>query len=118
MQTTRCVRVNVGGTVFETTRHTLQSRPSFFRGLLDASDADQTEWFVDRDPTHFRYILNHLRGAETLPCDSVVLTELRDEAEFYCMDEMVQHIGRHARNVEPPINLIIARMLRFMQRKG
>lgn len=41
-------------------------------------------FFIDRDGTHFRYILNFLRtGALLVPEDPLIRKELLIEAEFY-----------------------------------
>ena len=40
--------------------------------------------FVDRDPKHFRLILNFLRdGTAALPTDPIELQEIKQEAEFF-----------------------------------
>ena len=48
--------LNVGGTLFETRRNTLTSQNSFFSEL--ATRDEEEVIFIDRDPTHFRHILN------------------------------------------------------------
>lgn len=85
------VYLNVGGCFFVTHRETLQR--GFFLGLVESIAHDDTEVFVDRDPTHFRYILNWLRGSKCLPEDDQTLTELMWEADFYALDDMVASIG-------------------------
>ncbi|CAB1313042.1 unnamed protein product [Coregonus sp. 'balchen'] len=61
------VRLNVGGTVFLTTRHTLlKEQTSFLYRLCQQqdlhSDTDETgAYVIDRDPTYFGPILNYLR---------------------------------------------------------
>lgn len=90
----------VGGVPFCTSRETLNMRPSFFSGLVQSSN-DTHEFVVDRDPSHFRYVLNYMRGKVALPSDYQTLRELRNEAEFYCLvdlmcmidDELHRHPG-------------------------
>ena len=65
----------------------------FFLGLVEGVLEDGTEIFVDRDPTHFRHILNWMRGSTVLPEDDQVLTELMCEADFYALDDMVAGIA-------------------------
>lgn len=84
------VYLNVGGCSFATRRDTLHQ--GFFSGLTESITEDGTEVFVDRDPMHFRYILNWLRGSKCLPEDDQMLTELMWEADFYALDEMVASI--------------------------
>jgi hypothetical protein len=73
------VKLNVGGTVFHTTTSTLlsmeksgasSSTPNVFHAIFDsngvsrrfAHDCDERgAIFLDRDPTHFRHVLNYLR---------------------------------------------------------
>lgn len=83
------VYLNVGGCSFTTRRDTLHA--GFFLGLAQTSSGME-EIFVDRDPAHFRYILNWLRGSRCLPEDDQTLTELMWEADFYALDDMVASI--------------------------
>ena len=89
------VYLNVGGCCFVTRRDTLKR--GFFSGLLESINEEGTEVFVDRDPTHFRYVLNWLRGARGLPEDDQTLTELMWEADFYALDDMVACISETRR---------------------
>ena len=80
--------LNVGGGRFVTRRDTLCL--GFFSGLLNSLDEDETEVFIDRDPTHFRYILNWLRGCRYVPKHSQqIQTELLWEADFFGLDDLV-----------------------------
>ena len=55
-----------------------------FSGRFDTKPGEDGSYFIDRDGTHFRYILNYLRtGKLVLPEDMVVRKELLTEAEFY-----------------------------------
>jgi hypothetical protein len=64
--------LNVGGHRFETSRRTLTSIPdtylsSMFSGRFAlAPDAADGSYFLDRDGTHFRHVLNFLRVGPTL----------------------------------------------------
>ena len=80
------VTLNVGGRHFVTRRSTLCDGDTFFAGLISVSD--DSEVFVDRDPTHFRYILNWMRGCRRLPDDASALDELHEEASYYSMVDM------------------------------
>ncbi|RUP45657.1 BTB/POZ protein [Jimgerdemannia flammicorona] len=83
------VRLNVGGTLFATTRTTLSSVPNtFFHGLLSRSYTTRlvdSAIFIDRSPTHFNYILDGLRhlGRINLPLDAMTWPEIEREAAFY-----------------------------------
>ena len=91
------VAVNVGGFLFYTTRTTLSKGTHFFSTAMAHLAPDATDLFVDRDPTHFRYVLNWLRGSHVLPSDDQTLRELVCEADFYCMRDMVDSIHKARR---------------------
>ena len=64
-----------------------------FSGRFDSKPAEDGCYFIDRDGTHFRLILNYLRtGQLVLPEDKILRRELLTEAEFYqikgIIDEM------------------------------
>lgn len=89
----RRVHLNVGGTVFETTATTLEAC-DFFATLLKRTSPDAL--FVDRDPTHFRHILNFLRGALTYPPTN--RQELWYEADFYGLPDLQRVLEEMERN--------------------
>jgi hypothetical protein len=65
-QSSQIILLNVGGHRFETSRQTLTSIPdtylsSLFSGRFElATDADGA-YFIERDGSHFRHVLNFLR---------------------------------------------------------
>ena len=91
------VYLNVGGVYFMTSEETLRLSSSFFAGLVSVTSSEAAELFVDRDPTHFRHVLNWMRGVRYLPDDDSVLAELWWEADFYSLDEMKSEIEKHPR---------------------
>ena len=92
------VKLDVGGHTFRTSVQTLTKDPNsmlaaMFSGKFDTKPAEDGAFFIDRDGTHFRFILNYLRtGKLTLPEGATFLKELAEEAEFYqiqgIMDEL------------------------------
>lgn len=86
------VHLNVGGYWYTTYRSTLANSNSFFAGLV--SDTEESDFFVDRDGTHFRHILNWMRGVTFLPEDDTILQELVQEADFYSLTSMRESIIR------------------------
>ena len=55
-----------------------------FSGRFDTKLSEDGSYFIDRDGTHFRYILNHLRtGQFIVPKDKTIRKELLAEADFY-----------------------------------
>ncbi|CAJ0585812.1 unnamed protein product, partial [Mesorhabditis spiculigera] len=90
------VRLNVGGQIFETSAFTLtRYRDTMLATMVEdrwTSSAPEKELFIDRDPSHFHRILNFLRdGAEffQLPREDRALDELRKEASFFGITELV-----------------------------
>jgi hypothetical protein len=56
-------------------------------------------YFIDRDPAHFRHILNYLRlGSswmpQSLPRELRYLYEIRAEAEFYQLKGFLENLDR------------------------
>jgi hypothetical protein len=90
------VNLNVGGTRFSTSRHTLCSVPdSFFSSLLSGripSYRDETgALFIDRDPKYFGIILHFLRTRE-IDLNEVNISLLKHEAEFYGIMPLVKRL--------------------------
>lgn len=84
------VKLDVGGMLFKTSVSTLcVERDSVLAAMFsgsgfDVSVNDEGAYFIDRDGTHFRHILNYLRGCfdpATLPDGA--RRELLVEADFY-----------------------------------
>ncbi|PNF23019.1 hypothetical protein B7P43_G09820 [Cryptotermes secundus] len=89
------VHLNVGGTRFSTSRHTLMWVPdSFFTALLSGRISSLRDEmgaiFIDRDPKLFATILNYLR---TRDIDlSVDIRAFRHEAEYYAIAPLVKRL--------------------------
>lgn len=91
------VKLNVGGTLFATTRQTLSRVPGTFLAELVSDSAIESNLyldgalFVDRDPQPFRYILGWLReDAPSLPCNQHDTQQLLLEARFYGLAELAR----------------------------
>ena len=66
---------------------------AMFSGRFDTTPGEDGSYFIDRDGTHFRHILNYLRtGKLVLPDDKVVRKELLNEAEFYQIDGILDEL--------------------------
>lgn len=85
-----CIKLDVGGSHFTTSLTTLRRFPdstigSMFSGRHELALNKNDEYFMDRDGTHFRHILNFLRDSEHFSVDlsSSHKEELRKEAEYY-----------------------------------
>lgn len=93
------VKLNIGGHLFMTSTFTLTRDPdsmlaAMFSGRHALKQEDDSSYFLDRDGTHFRYILNFLRDGSfrpgTLPTDRTFLNELLSEAEYFQIGGLVQ----------------------------
>ena len=65
---------------------------AMFSGRFDTKVSEDGSYFIDRDGTHFRYILNYLRtGQLIVPKDELVRIreELLAEAEFYQVEGII-----------------------------
>ena len=62
-----------------------------FSGRFDTKPSEDGSYFIDRDGTHFRYILNYLRtGQLIVPKDEITREELLAEAEFYQVEGIIK----------------------------
>ena len=92
------VKLNVGGHTFTTSVQTLTKDPNsmlaaMFSGRFEMKASEDGAFFIDRDGTHFRFILNYLRsGKLTLPDGATFLKELAEEAEFYQIQGIIDEM--------------------------
>ncbi|XP_038011218.1 BTB/POZ domain-containing protein KCTD17 isoform X3 [Motacilla alba alba] len=92
------VRLNVGGTIFLTTRQTLcREQKSFLCRLCQGeelqSDRDETgAYLIDRDPTYFGPILNFLRHGKLVLDKDMAEEGILEEAEFYNIGPLIRII--------------------------
>jgi hypothetical protein len=83
------VKLNVGGSRFETTLSTLTRHPesmlaAMFSGRHEVPQDEDGYVFIDRDGTHFRAILNFLRtGILNVPPSRKAAEELKCELQYY-----------------------------------
>ncbi|CAB4017320.1 FH interacting FIP2-like, partial [Paramuricea clavata] len=90
------IKLDVGGHIYSTSLSTL-TRDKFsmlavmFSGRHKLVLSKENTYFIDRDGTHFRYILNYLRGdlhLDTFPDDVTVLKEIQREADYFQLSGM------------------------------
>ncbi|XP_033737715.1 BTB/POZ domain-containing protein KCTD5-like [Pecten maximus] len=91
------VKLNVGGTVFMTTRTTLCRDPKSFlyRLVQDEPDLntdkdDNGAYLIDRDPTYFGPVLNYLRHGKLVINRDLAEEGILEEAEFYNITDLIK----------------------------
>jgi hypothetical protein len=95
------VEINVGGEIFVTTIQTLGREQSVLMAMISGQIQSRRDThgrlFVDRDPTHFRWILNYLRDGYliTLPNTVQDRLELLHEARCFRLQGLVTFIEQH-----------------------
>ncbi|CAH3194605.1 unnamed protein product [Porites evermanni] len=100
MQLSNKVKLNVGGVLFTTTVQTLTKDPdsmlaAMFSGRFPMKPTEDGTFFIDRDGTYFRYILNYLRdGKLSLPEGATFFEEIEAEAEFYQIQGILEELGK------------------------
>ena len=90
---TDCITLDIGGTIFKTSKQTLCRLPNFFQVIC--SDQFTNEYqddgslFVDRDGSNFQYVLEYLRTG-ALPdfanLDVFLSGKILREFRYYCLD--------------------------------
>ncbi|PIC49208.1 hypothetical protein B9Z55_007890 [Caenorhabditis nigoni] len=92
---TDIVKLNIGGSIFQTSKSTLTKFDGFFRTMFEIGipiiKDDSGAIFIDRDSKHFRLILNFMRDGD-LDLQKYLedVTEIQKEAEFYLLDGLVE----------------------------
>lgn len=97
------VKLDVGGHVYTTslltlTRESDSMLAAMFSGRHELLKEEDGCVFIDRDGTHFRYVLNYLRDGgvnmDCLPRDRQLLRELKKEATYYQLHGLLQQIEK------------------------
>ena len=92
------VKLNVGGQHFTTSLQTLTRDPNsmlaaMFSGRHEVQTTEDGSFFIDRDGTYFRFLLNYLRNGELiLPDGATFLKELEAEAKFYQLQGILDEL--------------------------
>ena len=116
------VILQVGEHVYHTTQSTLQGHKGFLAALfryetqakefdestrpVDESIESPLKLFIDRDGTHFRHILNYLRGSPSFPTSHQELVELRAEADFYLLEGLLALIDHQKRVIADTTSVV------------
>lgn len=105
------VVLNVGGARFETSLDTLRNVPgsflaAMFSGEYSMAPSDEDgSYFIDRDGTHFRHVLNFHRAFHEFALDPDLtrgqLAELAEEAKYYgILEQMMPAYAERRARVE------------------
>eukprot|EP01112_Ceratiomyxa_fruticulosa_P011416 TRINITY_DN3095_c0_g2_i1.p1 TRINITY_DN3095_c0_g2~~TRINITY_DN3095_c0_g2_i1.p1 ORF type:complete len:394 (-),score=71.28 TRINITY_DN3095_c0_g2_i1:126-1175(-) len=104
------IELNIGGYKFSTTLDTLtKHRDSFFGsmfgGYMALKPNKDGSFFIDRDGTHFHYILSYLRTNELVIPENEPTPNLTKilllEAEFYQISPLIDELRRNIKVNEP-----------------
>ncbi|CAL2033958.1 unnamed protein product [Caenorhabditis brenneri] len=89
------VKLNIGGSIFHTTKSTLTKFDGFFKTILETdvpiTKDESGAIFIDRDPTHFRLILNFMRDGDVkLSSCEMKVEEILKEAQYYLLSGLIE----------------------------
>ena len=99
------VSVDVGGARFTTARSHLcrvegSMLAAMFSGRHELHPQDDGSFFLDRDGTHFRHIVNYLRsGAVAVKLQTDVAAELSEEADFYGLEALALELRAYVMDI-------------------
>ena len=108
--------IDVGGILYSTSYSTLTKYPESMLGIMfsgrHAMQCEDGSFFIDRDGTQFRHILNYLRDGEEvveyLPRSIDALLELLHEAKFYRLDGLTSLLKPLLRKIDVVVQNEIA----------
>lgn len=107
------VSLNVGGIIFETSIDVLTSHKdsmlaAMFSGRYKMEMEEEGYYFIDRDGTLFKYILNYLRYGDELLIEPIesLLQEIYQEALFYQLSGLMELVTKKLMDPEFPKEMI------------
>ncbi|CAO4367587.1 unnamed protein product [Caenorhabditis nigoni] len=98
---TDTIKLNIGGTIFETSQSTLMKFDGYFKRMLENGiPVPEDVIFIDRSPKHFDLILNFMRdGHVDLRKYSEDVSEIQKEAEYYLLDGLIELCAQQPRKM-------------------
>jgi len=104
------VTLDVGGRLFKTSLETLRMREESMLARMFSGQfliEEKVPTFIDRDGTHFPFILNFLRdGRVDLPVDDLTKRQLVQEARFYSLPKLERQLTRGLWTVGTKIDVL------------
>ncbi len=104
------VTLDVGGRLFKTSLDTLRMREESMLARMFSGQfliEEKVPTFIDRDGTHFPFILNFLRdGRVDLPVDDLTKRQLVQEARFYSLPKLERQLTRGLWTVGTKIDVL------------
>ncbi|XP_060577094.1 myb-like protein X [Ruditapes philippinarum] len=97
------IQLNIGGTIFYTSKITLLNSPySILHQMTQENSPVNIQKnciFIDRDPCHFRFILNYLRNechipTTLFPSNPTTIQEILLDAKFYNIKELIKDLKK------------------------
>lgn len=106
------VKLNVGGSLFNTTIGTLTKHDTMLRAMFSGRMevlTDSEGWImIDRSGKHFGSILNFLRdGNVFLPECRRELAELLAEAKYFCIEPLADACEKAMKNLKEPAETVV-----------
>ncbi|KAF2075726.1 hypothetical protein CYY_002969 [Polysphondylium violaceum] len=84
------INLNVGGVKFQTTKTTLTKKSGTLFDLMLSGKGDikpmidkPNTYYIDRNGTHFRYVLNYLRDGENVDIPNEIIEDVKKELMYY-----------------------------------
>lgn len=109
--TSKYVKLNVGGTLHYTTIGTLTKQDTMLRAMFSGRMevlTDSEGWIlIDRSGKHFGLVLNFLRdGSVALPETRRELLEMLQEAKYYLVQDLVALIETAVKQMDATIDIV------------
>eukprot|EP00792_Barthelona_sp_PAP020_P013737 TRINITY_DN924_c0_g1_i1.p1 TRINITY_DN924_c0_g1~~TRINITY_DN924_c0_g1_i1.p1 ORF type:complete len:327 (-),score=92.18 TRINITY_DN924_c0_g1_i1:6-986(-) len=108
------IDLDVGGTIFSTTRKTLNRiEGTYFSAIFDGTNEhvvkiEENLYFIDRSNTYFRYILNFLRDLILPICNDMSYCKaILEDAKFYKLDSLISILNSHIEKIESSVSGIL-----------
>lgn len=109
------IKLNIGGKIFTTTLETLTGeKDNFFSAMFseqfNTKPDEDGEYFIDRDPKLFPYILNYLRNSTEPEWDLLIEKHLfnrfQEEIDFYQIKSLKRSLEKTEKSVGDKVPIL------------